>query len=109
METTYTIIFALLAVCTGAAYILLKKKKKKNEKISPLALKSEVKPEIIIAPKKEIAFSERLKLGLSRSRQEVWGKLGALFSVVILSMKEPLIPLKNFSTVLISELLPWEN
>jgi fused signal recognition particle receptor len=33
-----------------------------------------------IAAKKEISFSERLKSGLSRSRQEVWGKLTGLFS-----------------------------
>ncbi len=32
------------------------------------------------APKKEISFRDRLKLGLSRSRQEVWGKLSGLFS-----------------------------
>jgi fused signal recognition particle receptor len=32
------------------------------------------------APKKEISFSDRLKKGLARSRQEVWGKLSGLFS-----------------------------
>lgn len=36
--------------------------------------------EIVVPAKKVISFSERLKLGLSRSRQEVWGKLSGLFS-----------------------------
>lgn len=36
----------------------------------------------VVAPpvKKEISFSDRLKLGLSRSRSEVWGKLSNLFT-----------------------------
>ncbi len=88
METTYIIILAVLVGSAGAAFFLLNKKKKLEnkpekkleDKISPQNLAPETKPEIITAPKKEIAFSERLKLGLSRSRQEVWGKLGALFS-----------------------------
>ena len=33
-----------------------------------------------VTPKKEISFSDRLKLGLSRSRSEVWGKLSNLFT-----------------------------
>ena len=37
-------------------------------------------PVKVTPPKKEISFSERLKLGLSRSRQEVWGKLSGLFT-----------------------------
>lgn len=38
-------------------------------------------PEAVVVPvRKEISFRERLKLGLSRSRQEVWGKLSGLFS-----------------------------
>jgi fused signal recognition particle receptor len=33
-----------------------------------------------VLPKEAITFSERLKTGLARSRQEVWGKLSSLFS-----------------------------
>ena len=40
----------------------------------------EVVKESVAPPKKEVSFSERLKLGLSRSRSEVWGKLSGLFS-----------------------------
>ncbi len=47
----------------------------------PLTTVPPVAPTIPEAPvKKEISFSERLKLGLSRSRQEVWGKLSNIFS-----------------------------
>lgn len=49
----------------------------------------EVKPTAVepVAPKVEakISFSDRLKKGLSRSRSEVWGKLGDLFSGSALS------------------------
>jgi fused signal recognition particle receptor len=37
-------------------------------------------PITTIIPKKEINFKDRLSLGLSRSRSEVWGKLTNLFS-----------------------------
>lgn len=40
----------------------------------------EVVKEAVAPLKKEISFSERLKLGLSRSRSEVWGKLSGLFT-----------------------------
>ncbi|MFA6236959.1 MAG: signal recognition particle-docking protein FtsY [Bacteriovorax sp.] len=33
-----------------------------------------------VVPKEAITFSERLKSGLTRSRQEIWGKLSTLFS-----------------------------
>lgn len=40
----------------------------------------EIVKEAVVPTKKEISFSERLKLGLSRSRSEVWGKLSNLFT-----------------------------
>lgn len=66
---------------------------KTKSKVTPPKIETVEKEEIIhrpelqeivkeaIAPvKKEVSFSERLKLGLSRSRSEVWGKLSGLFS-----------------------------
>ena len=63
---------------------------KSKPKVLPPAEKTKVeefhKPELqeiikeAVTPKKEISFSERLKLGLSRSRSEVWGKLSNLFT-----------------------------
>lgn len=45
----------------------------------PSAVTSEIS-EATTPPIAKISFSERLKVGLSRSRQEVWGKLTGLFS-----------------------------
>jgi fused signal recognition particle receptor len=68
----FAILFVLL---TGFTFLLTKKTK---EVVAP---KVEAKPEekIVEVPKGP-TWSERLTLGLSKSRKEVWGKLGALLT-----------------------------
>jgi fused signal recognition particle receptor len=54
---------------------------KKGKKLPPPAAPEEKKaPEVVAPPVKKINFKDRLTLGLSRSRNEVWGKLTNLFS-----------------------------
>ena len=49
-----------------------------QEKVEETPVVEEVKP---VEPKvPEVSWSERLKKGLSRSRQQVWGKLGSIFT-----------------------------
>lgn len=85
-------IYIAIAVVGIAVFLLtrsaLKARQKKRlaEPTSPVKLEvGEVlhapkeHPTVII-PKETITFSERLKSGLSRSRQEVWGKLSNLFT-----------------------------
>lgn len=99
MDWLYVVV-GLLVI--ALAFLVFKKKPKtpelpKKEETPKLATKAPVEekapaaqpeapsaptpaPTPAPAPKKEISFSDRLKLGLSRSRQEVWGKLSGLFS-----------------------------
>ena len=51
----------------------------KDEKLKP-QLQEIIKTEVPLPTKKEISFKDRLKMGLGRSRSEVWGKLTGLFS-----------------------------
>lgn len=88
------ILIPVLVIVIAALFFILKKKPAKPEIAAPLKpthveLKKDeelLKPqlqEILKAEtpvKKEISFKDRLKLGLSRSRSEVWGKLTNLFS-----------------------------
>lgn len=91
MDSLY-IVIAVLVVAV-IAFLLLKKKPEAPQIKTPEAEKIETphRPELqeivkaaepvkVEPAKKEISFTERLKLGLSRSRQEVWGKLSGLFS-----------------------------
>jgi fused signal recognition particle receptor len=96
MDWIYTLILALILVVTVSYHLFFKKNKKALPKtdlnkrvgedrvvIRPELqeiIKETAEIEAVVPPKKEISFSERLKLGLSRSRQEVWGKLSGLFS-----------------------------
>ena len=52
----------------------------KKEEVAHHPELQEIVKEAVAPPKKEVSFSERLKLGLSRSRSEVWGKLSGLFT-----------------------------
>jgi len=68
-------VFGLLAILfvllTGLTFLLAKKEEKAKE---------ELVEEKIVEPPKGPSWSERLSLGLSKSRKEVWGKLGTLVS-----------------------------
>lgn len=76
-------IYIALAVIAIAIFLLKHSAKKSAQKktlepTKPVHVPTEHPPELV--PKEAITFSERLKSGLSRSRQEVWGKLTTLFS-----------------------------
>lgn len=91
MDWLYVVVGLLVVV---VAVLVFKKKPKtpelpRTEETPTIAAKAPVEEKATAtevettpapAAKKEISFSERLKLGLSRSRQEVWGKLSGLFS-----------------------------
>ncbi len=52
-----------------------------EDEVAPI-VEAEVEPEVVPEVKAEVkvSWSDRLKKGLSRSRTEVWGKLGNIFS-----------------------------
>ncbi|RLA63254.1 MAG: signal recognition particle-docking protein FtsY [Epsilonproteobacteria bacterium] len=68
----YGVLAILFVLLTGLTFLLTKKEKK--------VVKEEVTEEKIVEPPKGPSWSERLGLGLSKSRQEVWGKLAALLT-----------------------------
>jgi fused signal recognition particle receptor len=74
------IIVAFLAFKTKSKATPPKIETVEKEEISHRPELQEVVKEAVAPVKKEVSFSERLKLGLSRSRSEVWGKLSGLFS-----------------------------
>lgn len=81
MDMTLLIILALVL---GAiiAYFLFRKKPsgRAPSRLSDSPLTSAPSIEVAAPIKKEVTFSDRLKLGLTRSRQEVWGKLSQVFN-----------------------------
>lgn len=95
MNFTY-ILIAIVVIGIAVYLLTLSKRKaeqKKEEKHLEELPKAEllkphheeaVKPAPVVAPvvveAPKISFADRLKTGLSRSRQEVWGKLTGLFS-----------------------------
>lgn len=95
MNFTY-ILIAIVVIGMAILLLTLQKRRaeqKKEEKhleelpkaelLKPHHEEEEKAPAAALAPQAEevkISFTERLKTGLSRSRQEVWGKLTGLFS-----------------------------
>jgi len=73
------IVLILIAALAALVYTLVIAKKKAKPKIVVEERKTEVAKEVTKAAP-SISFSDRLKMGLSRSRLEVWGKLTGLFS-----------------------------
>jgi fused signal recognition particle receptor len=94
MNLTY-IIIAIVVIALIAFFVLRSKKpeqlppvekakpepklEQKIEEVTTQLVTETPKPEPVVS-KPTISFSERLKKGLSRSRQEVWGKLTNIFS-----------------------------
>lgn len=73
--------FIFIAIIViGIALFLLTHQAKARKLKKPI--QPQIKPEIKAVPTAPpvLKFSERLKIGLSRSRLEVWGKLSTLFS-----------------------------
>ena len=78
MDWLYFLIPILVIVIV---FFLFKNKSSKPEITPPQKLQpKEILKTDIPAPIKEISFKDRLKIGLGRSRTEVWGKLTNLFS-----------------------------
>lgn len=111
MDWLYILIPAVLVI---VLFFLFKKKPAQitNEakKAVEVSVAKEIPAEKIPEPKKVIHFSERLKLGLSRSRQEVWGKLTSIFSGPSLSEDaidsiEELLYSADIGTSTVSELM----
>lgn len=85
-----TVLFAIVIILLKASDIKRAEAKKKVEnKSTEVAPKLEVVPETPVVTQEAAkpivkesgpSWSERLKKGLSRSRQEVWGKLGNIFA-----------------------------
>lgn len=79
----------LIPILLVAIYFFaFRKKNRKNtlpeNKVEPIVQKTaeiiQDKKEEVVVQQKTISFRERLTKGLTRSRQEVWGKLSQLFS-----------------------------
>jgi fused signal recognition particle receptor len=103
-STDYLIGFGLLVVITLVLLILFRKGPAKT---------SEVKPELELSPKLEtqappkITWAQRLSSGLEKSRLEVWGKIGQLFSGSTPSLDEieEILYTSDIPTTLVQELL----
>ncbi len=92
LDMNWIYVIVPLLVFIGVLFFILSRKqkqlppedtaKKTPKKISDkFAVEVEEKPIVSkVETKKEINFKDRLKIGLSRSRTEVWGKLTSLFS-----------------------------
>ena len=82
MVDHFEIVIALLVLLGIAAYFAVRQRKAPPKKLEPeikvpsKEIPSEVKP--VAVPK--ISWAERLTKGLEKSRSEVWGKIGQLFS-----------------------------
>lgn len=96
-------------VVVGGAivYWFTSKKQRKITTEFPPAAAPEVKPEIKVEKKKEVSWTQRLSLGLEKSRSEVWGKLGNLFSGSGASLDEieEVLYTADIPTGLVQELL----
>ncbi len=75
MITVFAIIVSLLIV---ALFVLFFKKDKKDKKIEKVILP--------IVP--EISWSDRLKRGLSKTRTEIWGRIGQILSLSTVTSEE---------------------
>ncbi len=76
---TLIIIGAVIFLCVLVYFLFFKKK----PEVPQVLVKEEKKVEAPVVQKVEVpkvSWSDRLTLGLSKSRSEVWGKIGNLFS-----------------------------
>lgn len=94
-------IFILIGLVVVAVILFIVLKKKPTKIILP---KAEEKP-VVTAPK--VSWTERLSLGLEKSRSEVWGRIGQLFSSANPSLDEieEILYTADIPTGLVQELL----
>ena len=103
----YVLILAGLVLLALILFFVFKKKPKleksliEQKEITPIA----PRPELVVAPK--ISWTDRLSLGLEKSRTEVWGKIGNLFSGGTPSLDEieEILYTADIPTGLVQELL----
>lgn len=77
LENLEAVIGGIAIIGSAVTYLLVRSKKAPSE-ISPPESVSEEAPKVETPPK--LSWSERLNRGLAKSRSEVWGKIGNLFS-----------------------------
>lgn len=95
-------------VLTGALYYWFKQKRKeKRPEIIEDAREIIIKPEEKVVEPSKVNWRERLYLGLSKSRNDVWGKIGNLFSgpAPQLDEIEEILYTADIPTSLVQELL----
>lgn len=113
---TYTLenieVFVSGFVVVGSAiFFFFKKKKTKISSTESKPIVSETKPILekieIPTPVQKVSWTERLTLGLEKSRSEVWGKIGQLFSsgIPALDEIEEVLYTADIPTALVQELL----
>jgi fused signal recognition particle receptor len=108
MENSYLLIGIISVVIFIVVFFVIQKKKSKKTS-KPIELKELEKvseQEILQAPKK--SWAERLNLGLEKSKFEVWGRIGQLFSgqsSVPLDEIEEILYTADIPTNLVQELL----
>lgn len=92
-ENIEVIIVALVLVGGLVSYFLYRQKAKAKkqeyvpEELRPPFVEKPVPPVEVITPPK-VSWADRLKTGLEKSRSEVWGKIGQLFSGTTASLDE---------------------
>lgn len=101
-ENKEVLVIGFLFFAVFLYFILRKKPEKKFEELPP---KAEKVPEIVAPPK--VSWSERLTRGLEKSRSEVWGKIGQMFSggTVALDEIEEILYTADIPTGMVQQLL----
>jgi fused signal recognition particle receptor len=107
-STDYMIGFGILIVLTIILLLLFRKKPEK--KIEPTFFEEKKEPTVEVVPAPvapKITWAQRLSLGLEKSRSEVWGKIGQLFSsgTPSLDQIEEILYTADIPTALVQELL----
>ena len=64
-------------VLSGALYYFIQQKRKPK---APELVEERKAPPAVVVEVPKVSWTDRLSLGLSKSRSEVWGKIGTLFS-----------------------------
>jgi fused signal recognition particle receptor len=94
-------IFILIGLVVLAAVLFIVLRKKPAKVVPP-----KVEEKVVVAPPK-ISWTDRLSLGLEKSRSEVWGRIGQLFSSSNPSLDEieEILYTADIPTGLVQELL----
>ncbi len=100
----------IVGIITVLALIFFLLSRKKSSKLPPPAVEAKPSEKVVepaaVTPKK-ISWADRLSIGLEKSRSEVWGKIGQIFSKseVDLDEIEEILYTADIPTGLVQELL----